>query len=220
MGLVSSIYLVNDTEPSVTTNTTGSGNGGSSDGSNSSASPSKVAPIVGGVVGGLAFIVIVAILAFIIRRQKKQQQMSELETQGHVVPVPFMTHQEGAVIAPYTATQSSDTASGTGSTPLSVPIRREKQGLHRRNLTAETSQLTGTSTSNLTQASHIQPAPSHPAFDATALYQSSGDPAPESRNGPRGEQLPTSELVRLLNERLQPRAWDEDESPPGYPSGE
>ena len=34
------------------------------------------------------------------------------------------------------------------------------------------------------------------------------------------QELPTSELVRLSNERLQPRVWDEDELPSGCPLGE
>ncbi|KAJ7740392.1 hypothetical protein B0H16DRAFT_1729091 [Mycena metata] len=33
----------------------------------------------------------------------------------------------------------------------------------------------------------------------------------------RTSDLPTERLVRLLNERLQGRAWDEENTPPGYP---
>lgn len=55
------------------------------------------------------------------------------------------------------------------------------------------------------QASHPRPAPSGGASSSSGSVD------------PRGEQLPTSELVWLLNERLQPGAWDEDELPPEYP---
>ena len=208
MGLLSSIYLVNDTETSPTTNTTGSGNGGnsggSSGGSNNSTASSKVAPIVGGIVGGLAFIVILAALALILRRRRKRQQTSGLEAQESVVP--FMTRLRDAVRIPHGATKSSNPSFGKQSTPHSIPIRREKQGFHRHSPTVETGQLTGTSTLDSIQAPHPRPAPSGDVSSSTGVVN------------PRGEQLPTSEIVRLLNERLQPEAWDEDELPPQYPS--
>ncbi len=200
MGLLSSIYLVNDTETSPTTNTTSSGNGGNggwnSGGSNNSTSSSKVAPIVGGIVGGLAFIVILA--ALILRRRRR------LEAQ--VLVVPFMTRLRGAVRIPHGATKSSNPTFGKRYTPHSVPIRREKQVFHRHNPAVAMGQQAGTSTSNTIQAPNPRPAPSGDASSSSGAVN------------PRVEQLPTYELVRLLNERLQSEAWDEDELPPQYPS--
>ena len=213
MGLISSLYFGNATAIST------------------SPSSSKVAPVAGGVVGGLAFVAILATAALILHKRKKRQQASNL----HDAPVPFMAQTSSATQQPHAATISSETtptfmartkgalAAGQSHTATTIPEmipksseassipvgRREKQ--HRQNPTIET-----TTMSTSTRAPN-----SRPAADPSASSQSSDGPVSRSENRSRGDQLPTSELVRLLNERLQVGTWDMDEEmPPEYPSNE
>ena len=223
MGLISSLYLGNDTVIS----TSPSSSGGKDGGEESFTSSSKVAPVAGGVVGGLGFAAILAIAALILHKRKKRQQASNL----HDAPVPFMAQTSSATQQPHAATISSETTptfmartkgaagqSHTATTSLdpisseasSIPVgRREKQ--HRQNSTIET----------ITMSTSTRAPDSRPAADPSVSSQSSDGPASRSENSSRGDQLPTSELVRLLNERLQVRTWDMDEEmPPEYPSNE
>ena len=212
MGLISSLYLGNDTASptstvttSTTASTTASSSGGKDGGSESftSSSKSKVAPVAGGVVGGVVFILATA--ALVLHKRKKRQQASNL----HDAPVPFMAQTNSATQQPHAATVSSEMIP-TSSEASSIPVgRREKQ--HRQNPTIETT----------TMSTSTRAPGSRPAADLSASSQSSDGPASITGNRSRRDQLHTSELVRLLNERLQVGTWDTDEEmPPEYPSNE
>ncbi len=91
MGLISSLYLGNDTAISTSPR--------------SFTSSSKVAPVAGGVVGGVAFAAILATAALILYKRKKRQQASNL----HDAPVPFMAQTSSATQQPHVATISLET---------------------------------------------------------------------------------------------------------------
>ncbi|KAI3607503.1 glycoside hydrolase family 76 protein [Moniliophthora roreri] len=144
--------------------------------------PFNARAIVGGVVGGLAFVALLLILVlYLIRRRRAKrvltntrnddQNVSENRTYQvqqpfNLIPEKFRRQQRPAPRTSWSGTRNTTTLSG---------------------------------------------------FSGTLSFTD-----PSSTLGPQtlkfGSMVPTTELVKVLNERLQPGKWREDEVPPDYAS--
>ncbi|KAI3605511.1 glycoside hydrolase family 76 protein [Moniliophthora roreri] len=152
----------------------------------------NIGAIVGGVVGGIFFIVLVGLAVFFFRRRRHryrpQVDLNEGESR-----LPEHATTEYLVAEPFPYSSEMTTANTLGQT-VSTPARRygEKHQLH------------AASVREREYASGLSQGP--PA----SVSQASGTGDNSRRD------MSTAELVELLNERLQPGQWREDERPPEY----
>ncbi|KAK0222039.1 hypothetical protein IW262DRAFT_1377757 [Armillaria fumosa] len=209
--LINGISLKDQEPPSSNTSDSGSSSGS---GSTPNKSSSPAGAIAGGVVGGIALLAIIGLAVFFVRRRRRREKArrsvlldDDFSTSplSPPAPTPF-------IMAPLTSTQSSPDR------PLYSPTssqRSEKVPAGGRSHVGQSSMgekaalLHAQSTVSLQEGGSTQPRSSAP--EAVAAV-----PGP-SNEEPQRVNLPTEELVRLLNERLQAGGhWDEDEMPPEY----
>ncbi|KAL0571726.1 hypothetical protein V5O48_010234 [Marasmius crinis-equi] len=140
----------------------------------------NVGAIAGGVIGGVAALILLAIFVlWLVRRRRRTMRMSDTMPISSESPVP--NH-----IVPFTFTpEKTNHRRGEKRTSDSP---RDLEGAHSSST-------------------------SHPDYtDAGLTGTSSQDPSRAD------SAIPTAELVRLLNQRLQVQDWREDEQPPDYAS--
>ncbi|KAK7030963.1 hypothetical protein VNI00_013910 [Paramarasmius palmivorus] len=168
----------------------------------SSAHHPNVGAIVGGVVGGLALLgaVMVLILLVIRRRRRHRASVSDYEDFLQPHPQTFFAQIPAPVIQETISSQTQIT------TPASFAVTRNEKGqtrlappapIHDASLHSGASRgEVGTHSRTLSSGSRL----------------SSADPSE------LGNRIPTADLVRLLNARLQPGEWREEDVPPEYAS--
>lgn len=210
--LINGISLKDQEPPSSNTSDSGSSSG-SNPGSTPNKSSSPAGAIAGGVVGGMALLVIIGLAVFFVRRRRRREKMrrsvlldDDFSTSplSPPAPTPF-------VMAPLTSTQSSSDRPPYSPTSSrrseKVPAGGRSHGA-QSSMGEKAALLHAQSTVSLQEGSSTQPESS--AAEPAAV------PGP-SNEEPQRVNLPTEELVRLLNERLQAGGhWDEDEMPPEY----
>ncbi|KAK0188240.1 hypothetical protein F5146DRAFT_1062615 [Armillaria mellea] len=210
--LINGILLKDQEPPSSNTSDSGSSSGSGS-GSTPNKSSSPAGAIAGGVIGGIAFLAIIGLAVFFVRRRRRRQQTRRSvlldddfssSPLSAPAPTPFimgpLTSTQSSNRPPYspTSSQRSEKAPGGGRNHVGQSSMGEKAAL-----------LHTQSTVSLQEGSSTHPQSSAPEPAAAV-------PGP-SNEEPQRVNLPTEELVRLLNERLQAGGhWDEDEMPPEY----
>ncbi|SJL07299.1 uncharacterized protein ARMOST_10645 [Armillaria ostoyae] len=213
--LINGILLKDQEPPSSNTSDSDSSSGsGSGSSSAPDKSPSPAGAIAGGVVGGIAPLVIIGLVVFFVRRRRRREKTRRSvlldddlspSSLSPPAPTPF-------IMAPLTSTQSNSDKQPYSPTNSQ---RSEKVPAGGRSYVGQSSMgekaalLHAQSTASLQAGSSTQPQSSTP--EAAAAAPGSSNEEPQRVN------LPTEELVRLLNERLQAGGhWDEDEMPPEY----
>ncbi|KAJ7652819.1 hypothetical protein DFH06DRAFT_1330913 [Mycena polygramma] len=173
-------------------------------------SPSKSATplgaIVGGVVGGLALIgLIVALLCF--RRRRRSAHRYSLPARAPQAQLePFLDPSSDYITEPFTEQVSSQSVS---TLPLST-LPHSRYAEKRRGQQPLPPLPTGAGSSEKHTRADSQPTVGTSAGGTSEHGQQHGD-----GNDPAS--LPTEQLVQLLNQRLQNRQWDAEETPPEYP---
>ncbi|KAF5338860.1 hypothetical protein D9758_015565 [Tetrapyrgos nigripes] len=236
-GLLAAIPLTNDTLP---TNSPSGSDGDGEDGSKNSQSKSNIGPIVGGVVGGIAFLSLPVGGFFLFRKRQRSRQerqyRSEIDLTGDdanedfAVRTPFILPEAPSASSTdsYTHTHSRTKselnheirqALDSGASlpqPLSLSSLSVSQNANMsekeriqltRNFEDQQLQRSGGATSSSASGSGSRSGPVNANATAPAAATSDGAPNPN---------MSTADLVRLLNERLQPGQWTEDEVPPEY----
>ncbi|KAL0576973.1 hypothetical protein V5O48_005015 [Marasmius crinis-equi] len=157
--------------------------------SNTSTSPhNRVPVIIGATIGSVAFVAIVVSFVWWLlrRRRRRSKTLSEFTVDGFF---------------------------STPSTGTSAPSSRDER--------SEVSLIDSKGQSRLEP---LQPLSQIPFDDEKTQLSAeksgmaaSGVPPPLAMNGVGNDrQLTTEELVQMLNQRLQPEYWNEDEMPPDY----
>ncbi|KAK0472625.1 hypothetical protein IW261DRAFT_1661289 [Armillaria novae-zelandiae] len=210
--LINGILLQDQEPPSLNTSDSGSSfDPGSNSGSTPNKSSSPVGTIAGGVIGGIALLVILGLAIFFIHRWQKMQRSFILDNNfsprplSPLAPIPFIT-------APLTSPQSSSNRQ-----PYS-PTRGQRS---KKVLAGGHSHVIQSSMAEKATPLHAQSPVSIQEPGSTQPQSVVPEPTttvPEPSNEePQRINLPTEELVRLLNERLQAGGhWDENETPPEY----
>ncbi|KAK0449296.1 hypothetical protein EV421DRAFT_1781127 [Armillaria borealis] len=213
--LINGILLKDQEPPSSNTSDSGSTSGsGSGSGSAPDKSSSPAGAIAGGVVGGIALLVIIGLVVFFVRRRRRREKTRRSvlldddlspSSLSPLAPTPF-------IMAPLTSTQSSSDrqpCSPTNSQRSEKVLAGGRSYVGQSSMGEKAALLHAQSTVTLQEGSSTQPQSSTP--EAAAAAPGSSNEEPQRVN------LPTEELVRLLNERLQAGGhWDEDEMPPEY----
>lgn len=208
--LINGILLKDQEPPSSNTSDSGSSSGSGSTPDKSSSSPAGA--IAGGVVGGIALLVIIGLVVFFVRRRRRREKTrrsvlldDDFSSSSPLAPTPF-------IMAPLTSTQSSPDRqpySPTNSQRSEKVLAGGRSHIGQSSMGEKAALLHAQSTVSLQEGDSTQPRSSTPEAAAAA-------PGPSNEEPPRVN-LPTEELVRLLNERLQAGGhWDEDEMPPEY----
>ncbi|KAJ7573694.1 hypothetical protein C8J56DRAFT_1173436 [Mycena floridula] len=159
-----------------------------------SSRPNLAGPIAGGVVGGLALITLVALFCFIRRRKRlsPERERKPDTILAAFIPEPFVMPESSSTMSPTTISNSVSLPTSTN------PRYTEKQ----RHRWMPSSASAGQSSFAATESQAGDTRPTNPGTSVAS---------PEAR------ELPTEELVRLLNERLQDGPeWDVQEAPPEY----
>ncbi|KAK0244422.1 hypothetical protein EDD85DRAFT_808019 [Armillaria nabsnona] len=218
--LINGILLKDQEPPSSNTSDSGSSSGsgsGSGSGSSSGSTPDKsssspAGAIAGGVVGGIALLVIIGLVVFFVRRRRRREKTrrsvlldDDFSPSSPPAPTPF-------IMAPLTSTQSNSDRqpySPTNSQRSEKVPAGGRSHVGQSSMGEKAALLHAQSTVSLQEGGSTQPRSSTPEAASAA-------PGP-SNEEPQRVNLPTEELVRLLNERLQAGGhWDEDEMPPEY----
>ncbi|PBK74639.1 hypothetical protein ARMSODRAFT_950649 [Armillaria solidipes] len=213
--LINGILLKDQEPPSSNTSDSGSSSGsGSGSGFAPDKSSSPAGAIAGGVVGGIALLVIIGLVVFFVRRRRRHEKTRRSvlldedlspSSLSPPAPTPF-------IMAPLTSTQSSSDrqpySPTNGQRSEKVPAGGRSH-VGQSSMGEKAALLHAQSTVSLQEGSSTQRQSSTP--EAAAAAPGSSNEEPQRVN------LPTEELVRLLNERLQAGGhWDEDEMPPEY----
>ncbi|KAJ6505662.1 hypothetical protein C8R47DRAFT_1243493 [Mycena vitilis] len=191
---------------------------------NPNSSPSKsatpVGAIVGGVVGGLALVgLIVALLCF--RRRRRSARRYSLPAPAPQAQLePFLDPSSDYITEPYTERGSSQpyteqaSSQSVSTLPLSTlplsTLPHSRYAEKRRGQQPLPPLPTGAASSEKHTRADSQPTVGTSASGASHYGAGRGE-----NNDPAS--LPTEQLVQLLNERLQNRQWDAEETPPEYP---
>ncbi|KAK0213933.1 hypothetical protein IW262DRAFT_1466494 [Armillaria fumosa] len=202
--LINGILLKDQEPPSSNTSDSGSSSGS---GSTPNKSSGPAGAIAGGVIGGIALLIIIGLAVFFVRRR------SVLLDDGFSksllsppAPTPF-------IIKPLNSAQSSSDRplySPTSSRQSEKVPAGGRSHVRQSSMREKAAPLHAESTMSLQEGGSTQPQSSAPEPAAATV------PGP-SNEEPQRVNLPTEELVRLLNERLQVGGhWDEDEMPPEY----
>ncbi|KAK7053556.1 glycoside hydrolase family 76 protein [Favolaschia claudopus] len=195
-------------------------------------SKTSTGAIVGGVIGGLlAIAAVVALLWFLRRRRGRRGDTSPLTIED--------SPQSAAVLQPFLGVPSSNDPPSTkdyGSTvpaaSIAASISGSASGFGGSTSTSSQPPLPAVVSSQSRQPQALQPkrraqAPSttSPPLDTSPSISDmrsvntapvAAAPANPRQDSGDGQNLPTEQLVRLLNQRLQNRQWDEEERPPDY----
>ncbi|KAJ7740385.1 hypothetical protein B0H16DRAFT_57886 [Mycena metata] len=159
---------------------------------------SKIGAIVGGTIGGVVALGIIAAAFWLWLRQRRERPPPIVPSTLLYEPFPGATPSP---FIPSTSTPVKSKSSSPSAPGALLPLFRP--GI---------------------KPEEPQDPPRSPRMRSIAL--GAGDGNRVRSYGPNIEQteivirtsdLPTERLVRLLNERLQGRAWDEEDTPPGYP---
>ncbi|KAK0487249.1 hypothetical protein IW261DRAFT_1446751 [Armillaria novae-zelandiae] len=213
--LINGISLKDQEAPSSNTSDSSSSSGSDSNsGSTPNKSSSPAGAIAGGVVGGIALLVIIGLAVFFVRRRRQREKTRRSvlldddfspSPLSPPAPTPF-------IMGPPTSTQSNSDRSPYSPTSSQ---RSEKVPTGGRSHVGQSSMgekatlLHAQSTVSLQEGGSTQP-------QSSMAEPAASVPGP-SNEEPQRVNLPTEELVRLLNERLQADGhWDEDEMPPEY----
>ncbi|KAK7030968.1 hypothetical protein VNI00_013916 [Paramarasmius palmivorus] len=177
--LVAAIPLHNETvDPTPTgTNKTTSPNSPNDDSQKSL----NLGAIVGGVVGGLAFLALLITLVLCLLRRRQRKPLSNLDASADVTET--------------SPTQTSGTLPRINHEKKVRPDHPRTPSQHLESPSISVAQESAPSDRSSTQVSSTQ-------GTGTTRFGS----------------VPTELLVRLLNDRLQPARWREDEEPPEYAS--
>ncbi|KAJ7117075.1 hypothetical protein C8R44DRAFT_738935 [Mycena epipterygia] len=217
--LLSAITLRNDTSTGVAPTVSGASPSGSfSVSSSASQTPTvsseprqtssrSIAPIVGGVFGGVVLLLVVSLGVWFVRRHP-QRDAPQPTSRFMGAPSASEIHPFVDILSsPTIAADSSPSASGSGDT---VYIHRKyRPSSTRRAGEPVTVYTTRSKRTELASSAAATEGPS----DETAAQRNETHVATPP---PSSSALPTEELVRLLNERLQIRPWDQEEAPPDY----
>ncbi|KAK0222372.1 hypothetical protein IW262DRAFT_1553644 [Armillaria fumosa] len=209
--LINGILLKDQEPPSSNMSNSGSSSGSGS-GSNSVSAPNKSSSpagvIAGGVIGGVALLVIIVLAIFFVRRRRRREKMRRSDfgpsPLSPPAPMPFIT-------APLTSQWSSDRLPyfPMNSRRSEKVLAGGRRNVGQSSMGEKAAVLHAQSAVSLQEGGSMQPQSSAPV-PAPAV------PEP-SNEEPQRVNLPTEELVRLLNERLQAGGhWDESETPPEY----
>ncbi|KAF5338858.1 hypothetical protein D9758_015567 [Tetrapyrgos nigripes] len=192
-GLLAAIPLINDA-PS--TNNTDSFGGDEQSSSNSKKSP--IGPIVGSVVGGIVFLSLCLIGAFLFLRQRQnRRQRRKYRSQVSFGPFDSMaTHTRTNSESSLVIRQAENENPG-----MSLLYTQNMSEKARRQLARHLAEQ------QLRSASLSENDRTSATFSASPAGNAASDP-----------HMSTVDLVRLLNERLQPGQWREEleEVPPEY----
>jgi len=195
--LIAAISLTNDT-------VTPSGDPIPAPSSSSSArsTSTPVGTIVGSVIGGISFVLVAGIAWSLLRRRKCRQNSQRsyrvsLESDNPLYAGQTSSHQIHGTPA---SVSQPDVTTNQASIPPLLPQRlTEKRAL--RNTNPQRQQLL-------------------PRLGSDTWTSGTGNPSSNwsgSNTTSSRRDMTTAELVRMLNERLQPGQWREDETPPEYP---
>ncbi|KAJ6544309.1 hypothetical protein B0H19DRAFT_999971 [Mycena capillaripes] len=213
--LISAISLRNDTEPT--------GSGTSPAAFPSSEVPSNPPPgeassrasflgaVTGGIVGGVILILVGFGFCFIRRRRHRRAERTEVAPSAAIAPSAAVAGSHAHAlpeIRPFTGVSRSQpiTESSTAAPP------QDPQGGNPYSMRQKPPSHSGKGLARTTIT--VSPEISPGFVSPVALEQRSG-----ASVGPSNSALPTEELIRLLNERLQDQGpWDGEEAPPDYPS--
>ncbi|KAJ7619856.1 hypothetical protein DFH06DRAFT_1235184 [Mycena polygramma] len=198
-GLVTAISLQNATDPSSSSATPQPSSSTVTDSSTPSATTSgshtSVGAIVGGVIGAL--FLLAACLAIWILAERRRR------TDTHSSAPDPPTSTQSTINPFFVPTPPSTTTSKRSPVGLSpISRHRHRKGVQNQNLNAAPRTESTALTRITTPRTESSPA---------VLGTMSSEARVSST-------MPTAELVRLLNRRLQNHEWDEDEAPPEYPA--
>ncbi|KAJ6491914.1 hypothetical protein C8R45DRAFT_1095984 [Mycena sanguinolenta] len=206
--LVGAISLQNDTDPSgASASTDGSTPGGpTSSGTSPNRKKTPIGAIVGGVAGGVALLALAAV--FVLSRRRRRRRAQRRYTQHYLdrrhSGEPILSMDPAMMVEAFVY-PPQDPASGSG---------------------GASGAAAGTGTGQATaggKADMRPPRPVHAPTSVSASAISASTATTTTGEGPvsampttRRSALPTEELVRMLNERLQEQTWEEGETPPEY----
>ncbi|KAJ6529794.1 hypothetical protein B0H19DRAFT_1193253 [Mycena capillaripes] len=233
-GLLAGISLHNDTDAT----TSSSASGASSVSATASQSPSStlaasggshhapIGAIVGGILGALIFLVGCIVLFLFLRRRRANSDpyADEKSYAPSTYSEPPTMATTGSTVRPFFAPSPP---SSSGASPSPPPTTAGFAGLGARPMTPQDftdgkrARYLGVSSPTSESSA------SGPSFATLPLggveFAPTQDMAPpglepQDRPARTASAMPTQELVRLLNQRLQNQTWDEEEAPPGYPT--
>ncbi|KAK7439986.1 hypothetical protein VKT23_017239 [Stygiomarasmius scandens] len=176
----------------------------------SSSSPARststpVGTIVGSVIGGISFVLITGIAWSLLRRRKRRQNSQRS----------------------YRVSLESDNplyAGQTGSHQIHVNSLRTPASVPQTDVTTNQASISPLQPQRLTEKRALRNNPQRqqwsPRLDSDTWTPGTGNPSSNwsgSNTRSSRRDMTTAELVRMLNERLQPGQWREDEMPPEYP---
>ncbi|KAK7466242.1 hypothetical protein VKT23_004971 [Stygiomarasmius scandens] len=232
--LVNAIALTGGTTPDNTTSSTTSATGSPSGSSNDSHS-NNTGPIAGAIIGGLAFIISTALAAFCFwrrhRQKRRRRYTSGLSTglSDNMLPIfPRDQISEGGTSSRRKGNdQSQSQSQGQTVAPSSMTTSRkirQSQNIAASSTSAQQSRDLEKNMENI----DVQQMHNNAAQEEVPSIPSNTDQISEERNQDRESSLHTEarmrdlsieELVRMLNQRLQPGPhWEREEMPPQYPS--
>ncbi|KAG7443182.1 uncharacterized protein BT62DRAFT_1009785 [Guyanagaster necrorhizus] len=205
--------LLKDQEAPSSTSSSGSSSGSDSSSGSGSRSSSPTGPIAGGVIGGISILAIIGLVLFLRRRRRREKMRRSVVLDDDFSPSPVsLPAPTPFIMAPLTSSYSNSDRQQHSPTSSQRSEKMSAGGLSREGQSSsigEKAALLHAQSTAILQESATRPSEPQP-------------PVPEPVAGPSNEQpqrvdLPTEELVRLLNERLQAGGeWDEDELPPEY----
>ncbi|KAJ6473979.1 hypothetical protein C8R47DRAFT_1221239 [Mycena vitilis] len=167
---------------------------------------SPVGAIVGGVVGGLVVLAAFGGVWFVLRRRRRKDSA--------YVPQDGLSMSEVDAEAAVDPFRTAPSPSSTMMTPPSIGATTLPPISPQRYSGGKSSRYPGSTSPTTDSTAKEQPPASRPMMvsnptASTILSSEGGSPST----------MPTQELVRLLNQRLQGQEWDADEAPPTYPAG-
>ncbi|KAJ6520988.1 hypothetical protein DFH09DRAFT_1287310 [Mycena vulgaris] len=164
----------------------------------------KLGPILGGILGAVALLVAGIVMWFILRRRSRAThplQIPPSQTANRDLdPFPPNTSEVDAFRTESRSQRFNNSLPGVRyrensgkhpDYPLSQSLSSTEWAMHSAGMNGGGS---GASDAEMPEREALNPSQPHPSA------------------------LPTEELVRLLNDRLQNREWDEEEAPPEYPT--
>ncbi|KAJ7238219.1 hypothetical protein C8J57DRAFT_1478711 [Mycena rebaudengoi] len=173
-----------------------------------------IAPIIGGVIGGLTLLAGALVAIWAVRRRRRRHLRRS--------SVPSLLHITSAAgrISPWFETGTSSDPPNTLSDPFEsdvlprprhIPSPRSEKSSQQQQRVTPLPDSTITSPMNVALPDRSKAT----SPDPRKLYPRHGTSVPVVPVAPFDE-LPTEEMVRVLNDRLQGQQWNEREPPPNY----
>ncbi|KAJ7695420.1 hypothetical protein B0H17DRAFT_1198654 [Mycena rosella] len=154
---------------------------------------SRNASVIGGVIGGVALVAVVAAIWAFRRRFSPSRH-----TESQPMTTVYSDSISASEINPFREHETSPTSYG-------LPSQRTHRAKSYNDLKRR----------HAAESADAIPDSSGPSLMSNP-HPASVDVLPQNVVQPVPAALPTEELVRLLNERLQGHEWDEGEAPPDY----